>query len=398
MDNQNLKRKVLVVDDQPENLAVLTGLLKGEYRVMAATNGATALEIATSDKRPDLILLDVMMPEMDGHEVCRRLKENRETSEIPVIFTTAMSEVDDEAKGLELGAVDYIIKPLNPTIVEARVRTHLALKEKNEIIKREREELRIARDQLTAAMKKVQQDIDRAREIQETLLPGPDDQPFPEALTIVSRYIPEMAVGGDFFDFKALDTKHVGIVLADVCGHGMQAAFITGLIKTSFELAGDARRWPEYFVDKLNRTLCQLTPEGSFATMVYCIYNVETRKLRTLNAGHQPFPILITPGGQAAPAGKPSAMPLGLFEYDDIASEPLIIEAGTKLLLATDGLTEAVNTEEEFFGFDRLMSVVNENGSSSISDLEGAVLEAVSDFTRGAKPSDDIAVLAIEFH
>lgn len=395
---ENPKRKILVVDDQPENLAILTGLLKGEYRVMAATSGATALEIAASENKPDLVLLDVMMPEMDGHEVCRRLKESPETSEIPVIFTTAMSEVDDEAKGLAIGAVDYIIKPLNPTIVEARVRTHLALKEKNEIIKQEREELRAARDQLSAAMNKLQHDIDRAREIQNTLLPDSDDQPFPEALTIIRRYVPEMAVGGDFFDIKALDAKHVAIVLADVCGHGMQAAFITGLIKTAFELAGDARRWPEQFVDWLNRALCQLTPVGSYATMIYCTYNIETRKLRYLNSGHQPLPILITPDGQAAPASESSIMPLGLFEYDDVDAERFTMAPGTKLLLATDGLTDAVNTEEEIFGLDRLMEVIKANASSPARELEDTVFKAVMEFSQGAEPADDIAVLVIEFH
>lgn len=385
------KRKILVVDDQPENLAVLTGLLKGEYRVMAATNGATALEIASSDNRPDLILLDVMMPEMDGHEVCRRLKEKQETSEIPVIFTTAMSEVDDEAKGLEIGAVDYIIKPLNPTIVEARVRTHLALKEKNEIIKKERGEL-------AAAMNKLQHDIDRAREIQSTLLPDSDVQPFPDALTIVSRYVPEMAVGGDFFDIKALDAKHLAIVLADVCGHGMQAAFITGLIKTACELAGDSRRWPEQFVDWLNKMLCKLTPVGSYATMIYCTYNIENRKLRFLNSGHQPLPILITPDGKAAPLSEASIMPLGLFEYDDIDAESFTMEPGTKLLLATDGLTDAVNKEGEIFELDRLMAVVEENASAPAREFEAAVFKAVNSFVNGAEPADDIAVLAIEFH
>jgi sigma-B regulation protein RsbU (phosphoserine phosphatase) len=207
-----------------------------------------------------------------------------------------------------------------------------------------------------------------------------------------------MAVGGDFFDFQALDARHVAIILADVCGHGMQAAFITGLIKIAFELAGDARRWPEQFADQLNRTLCQLTPEASYASMVYITYNVETRKLRYLNAGHQPLPILITPEGEAAPASESAVMLLGLYEYDDIDSVAFAMEPGTKLLLATDGLTDAVNTEGEFFGTDRLMDVIRENASSPARELENAVFQAVTEFSRGADATDDIAVLVIEFH
>ena len=117
---------VLVVDDTPENIDVLKGILADHYRIRAATNGELALKIVEK-QQPDLILLDVMMPEMDGHEVCRRLKANPETVDIPVIFVTAKTETADEKAGFELGAVDYITKPVNPAIVKARVSTHLTL-------------------------------------------------------------------------------------------------------------------------------------------------------------------------------------------------------------------------------------------------------------------------------
>ena len=122
------KPTLLVVDDQPDNIMAVSGILKGTYRVKAATSGEKALTIATSDTPPDLILLDIMMPHMDGYEVCRRLKDNPVTASIPVIFLTAKSETQDEQYGLELGAVDYITKPISPPIVLARVENHLALK------------------------------------------------------------------------------------------------------------------------------------------------------------------------------------------------------------------------------------------------------------------------------
>ncbi|EME68851.1 response regulator [Paramagnetospirillum caucaseum] len=119
---------ILVVDDTPDNLAVLSSLLKDDYRVKAASNGEKALRIAASDNPPDLILLDIMMPGLDGYEVCQRLKADLRTVHIPVIFLTAKVEIDAEKKGLELGAVDYIAKPISPPIVLARVKTHLKLK------------------------------------------------------------------------------------------------------------------------------------------------------------------------------------------------------------------------------------------------------------------------------
>lgn len=130
MNQHNLAEKstLLVVDDTPDNLLLMNDLLKDDYKVKLAGSGEKALKIAGSDSPPDLILLDIMMPVMDGYEVCRRLKQDPKTMNIPIIFLTAKAEVGDEKKGLELGAVDYIIKPVSPPIVIARVKSHLALK------------------------------------------------------------------------------------------------------------------------------------------------------------------------------------------------------------------------------------------------------------------------------
>jgi putative two-component system response regulator len=122
------KQRVLIVDDTPDNIRILMEALRKDYAIQAATDGEKALNIANSATPPDVILLDVMMPGMDGYEVCDRLKKGPKTEKIPVIFITALTEVKDEAKGLALGAVDYITKPINPALVTARVRNHLELK------------------------------------------------------------------------------------------------------------------------------------------------------------------------------------------------------------------------------------------------------------------------------
>ena len=127
---------ILVVDDVPQNIEVLSGILRSRYRVRAATSGARALSIVRSDAPPDLILLDIMMPELDGLTVCRRLKSDYRTRHIPVVFVTAMTEVDDEAQGFEAGCVDYITKPVSPPLVLARVATHLALADQQRELER----------------------------------------------------------------------------------------------------------------------------------------------------------------------------------------------------------------------------------------------------------------------
>jgi adenylate cyclase len=122
-------KTILIVDDTPANIAAALAILKDQYRTRVATSGAKALEHASAADKPDLILLDVTMPDMDGYEVCGRLKADPETASIPVVFLTARTEAEDEAKGFELGAVDYIHKPFNPTVVRARVATHLLLRD-----------------------------------------------------------------------------------------------------------------------------------------------------------------------------------------------------------------------------------------------------------------------------
>ena len=130
MDGHGYTKKatILVVDDTPDNLTLISDLFKDDYKVKIASGGEKALKIVTSEAPPDLILLDIMMPGMDGYEVCRRLKRDPKVMDIPVIFLTAKAEVEDEKKGLELGAIDYITKPISPPIVMARVKNHLALK------------------------------------------------------------------------------------------------------------------------------------------------------------------------------------------------------------------------------------------------------------------------------
>ncbi len=133
-----VKKTILVVDDEPINIMVLSDLLKSQYRVIAAKNGEQGIK-RVHDMNPDLILLDVMMPDMDGYQVCQILKEDPATSSIPVIFVTAMNEEVDERKGLEVGAVDYITKPISPAIVTARVQNHLALKSAKDELSRQNE-------------------------------------------------------------------------------------------------------------------------------------------------------------------------------------------------------------------------------------------------------------------
>jgi CheY-like chemotaxis protein len=165
-ETQTPKATILVVDDTPQNLDILVSLLSHIYRVKVANSGPKALRIAKGQQKPDLILLDIMMPEMDGHEVLRELKKDAETKDIPVIFCTAMHEVQDEEKGLAMGAVDYVTKPISPPLVMARIDTHLKLSNRRRALE---EQVKERTHELHSKNVKLEEEV-RARKIVEAQL------------------------------------------------------------------------------------------------------------------------------------------------------------------------------------------------------------------------------------
>ncbi|MFH1215354.1 MAG: response regulator [Pseudomonadota bacterium] len=141
MDEQQEKFRILFVDDVPSNIRILLEILRADYDISFTDNGADALQVAAQEPQPDLILLDIMMPKMNGYEVCKKLKADEKTSHIPIMFITALTDEDDEEKGLNLGAVDYIRKPFNMAIVKSRIKTQLELKQHRDNLQKRTEEL-----------------------------------------------------------------------------------------------------------------------------------------------------------------------------------------------------------------------------------------------------------------
>ena len=208
---------VMIVDDTETNIDILVDTLGDQYDVRVAMDGETALEDIEEEK-PDLILLDIMMPGMDGYQVCEKLKSNPETRNIPIIFLTAMSEVQDEARGLALGAVDYVTKPFSPGLVKARVKNQIELK-------KNRDHLESVVSQLREAYDVISDSIQYASRIQRSTLPSPEQ--IKEA---VSDYFvlwePRDVVGGDIYWYKRWNEGHI-LILTDCTGHGVPGAFMS---------------------------------------------------------------------------------------------------------------------------------------------------------------------------
>ena len=193
MNGTDGKKLVLIVDDAPANLQMMRSILKDDFKIRVATSGAKALDLVRAEPHPDLILLDVMMPAMDGYEFCGILQATPEAKDIPVIFLTGKTEADDETKGFQVGAVDYIHKPFSPAVVKARVHTHLVLRE--------------AREQLARQLLNINNELEMAREIQLSILPH--EIPKIRGLEIAARYLAMSSVAGDFYDFIIVDEKHL---------------------------------------------------------------------------------------------------------------------------------------------------------------------------------------------
>jgi phosphoserine phosphatase RsbU/P len=375
-------KTVLLVDDEPANIQIVNSILKDTYKTRIATNGPKALELANQAPAPDLILLDVMMPDMDGYEVCSRLKLADHTRDIPVIFLTGRTETDDETKGFEVGAVDYIHKPFSPAVVRARVRTHLVL--------------RGIREQLAGQLQTIQREMDTARQIQLSILPR--EIPAIEGLDIAARYIPMTAVAGDFYDFIAIDTKRIGILVADVSGHGMPAALISSMLKIALDGQTGCASDPARVLAGLNRALCGKF-QGHFVTAAYILVDTERQSLLYAGAGHPPL-ILRDRTAAATSEFVENGLFLGFFPEATYTAVELPFRPGDWSVLYTDGIPETTNPSEEQFGVDRFRDFLESHHDLSAGQFVDQFLDELSqwsDAASGREQEDDITLLAIHF-
>jgi phosphoserine phosphatase RsbU/P len=375
-------KTLLVVDDAPANIQVVQSILKDEYKIRVATSGEKALELVKTQPLPDLILLDVMMPGLDGYQVCEQLKAAPETRDIPVIFLTGLTDVDDETRGLEIGAVDYIRKPFSPAIVRARVRTQLLIRD--------------SREQVNRQVLAVNQELEMARHIQLSILPS--HPPAVPGLSIAARYLPMTTIAGDYYDYLPVDEKHLGILIADVSGHGAPSALITSMLK--IVLAEQARHAsdPAKVLGGMNIALC-----GKFArhfvTAAYIFLDLEKGLLRYGGAGHPPLTIWRAAEGNAQ-AVEENGLLLAQFPEETYTFIDLPFGPGDRIMLNTDGVSECPNSEREEFGVERVLALLNQGRQLDAEPFADAVIDALCEWSQqppGQNQHDDITFLAIDF-
>jgi serine phosphatase RsbU (regulator of sigma subunit) len=397
------------VDDAPENIDLLDGVLNKDYKIKVALNGEKALKIAGSENPPDIILLDIEMPGMDGYEVCRRLKSDAKTQNIPVIFVTSMSEVEDETKGFDVGAIDYITKPISPAIVKARVKNHLELKEAREYLKNQNEilelrveertrevlELQRVEFELRAAQEKVENELNIAAQIQRSILPS-DFPAFPEhnEFDLYAMMTPAREVGGDFYDFFFVDDDHLAVIIADVADKGVPAALFTMICRTIFRSIARQRKSPSQVLTETNDLLCEGNDTGMFVTAFLAYYHLSTGRLTYSNGGHNPA-LLFGPNGDYRELTRKHGPALGVRSGLMYKEDEDTLEHGQILVLYTDGVTEACSPDDELFGVDRFTELVCSCVSLNLSQMFNRIDKDLKEFQQG-NLFDDITVLALK--
>lgn len=363
---------ILVVDDTPENIDVLKGALIADYMVRPAPSGQIALKAAHVQPYPDLILLDIMMPGMDGYEVCRRLKADPAAKDIPIIFVTAKSEVEDELKGLQLGAVDYITKPFSVPIVQARVKTHLALRAANRLLDERNQVLQEERELIESIILKMR-----------------------HADTFDERYVRhlispvEVTAGDMLLSTFAPDGRQL-VLLGDFTGHGLPAAIGGPLVTYVFHEQAKNGIAGEQILQEINAQLCARLPTGIFFCVTLLEISAERLHATLWNAG---LPDTLLVRGGSIQGHFPSTMlPLGIAEGLNPTAICLLLEPGDRLYTFSDGIIET-STQGEMFGMERLEAFLTQvvTGRQTLDDL----IPLLNEYAGSTMHDDDITLVEV---
>lgn len=373
------KKHLLIVDDDPINIMVLNNLLEDKYKISAATSGLKALKLIFEHELPDMILLDIVMPEMDGYEVFRRINANEKTKNIPVIFITAKHDIEDEKRCFELGAVDYFTKPIQPMIVQPRINTHLQLYEQRKL-------LQIEKDQNDY-------ELDLANKIQKQFIP---DKSFEiPGYEIKSLFKPLRAIGGDYFDYYSLDENSMGIILADVMGHGIPAALITSMIRILGSLINEEKPYPGKFMTILNNDL-ENNIFDNFVTAIYGVLSAKTNTFTFANAAHC-MPLVYKHKSATIDGITVCGKILGMMkENNSYLTEEILLEKNDMIFLITDGVVESIENNYKM-GMSLLKDMILNLAKKSLDEIIISIFEQIKkQLEKIDKPfSDDITIIGI---
>jgi len=381
------KPTILIVDDEPYNIDYLEQeLVDLEYETVSAANGKEALQ-RVEESNPDMILLDIMMPEMDGFEVLKLLKSDPKNRDIPVVVISAMSDIDNVVKGIELGAEDYLPKPFDPILLQARLRAGLEKKRLKDIEKE--------------YLKALEREFEIGQEMQAGFLPK--ELPINEGWQIAARFEPARSVTGDFYDvFNLNEEGKIGIILGDVCDKGIGAALymtlFRSLLRAVFGVSENDKSigYNQKIIDVIsfvNRYICDIHNSASFATLFFGVLDTKNGELVYVSAGHDP-PMIVN-NKNLVTYIEPTGPLVGMIEVAEYQSSKMELNEGDILYLYSDGLLDSQNIKLEQFGKSRFENLLL-GEAKDLKKKVDIIFQKVDEFVGEAQQFDDLTLVAIE--
>ena len=384
--------KILIVDDEPFNIDYLEQELEeSKFITLAATDGQEALDQVQAES-PDLILLDIMMPIMDGFEVLARLKADPTTRDIPVIIISADNNMHSVVKGIQLGAEDYLPKPFEPTLLHARISSSLVKKN--------------LRDLQKLYLKSLERELEIGRDIQKGFLPA--QLPQVDGWQIAAYFKAAREVSGDFYDAYLLPDGNLMCVVGDVCGKGVGAALFMTLFRSLIRATSTTEAFSEVqsagplthaerlaqIISFTNNYVATTHYSASmFATVFIGIIDLSNNTLTYLCCGNE-HPVVVSQGGEITTLQTTGPI-VGIIPDAPFPAIEIPFNKNNLLLAFSDGLTDALNPDVEAFGRERLLSILKE-GDTNPAALISILEERVHQFIGPADQFDDITVLVVK--
>jgi phosphoserine phosphatase RsbU/P len=364
--------RIIVIEDDPAILRGLAMNLRLEsYDVLTASRGDEGY-CMVQQEQPDLVILDLMLPGMNGYDVCRQIR--RHGMATPILMLTAQEQEGDRLQGFEVGADDYVTKPFSVRELLLRVRSILRRSEGRSDLANQRE-------------------LDEARRIQQRLMPA--EIPQLHGMRIAGTCRPARITGGDYFDVLKLHEGAVAVCIGDVCGKGMPAAMLMSNLQAAVKTCASKGMRPQELCETVNRLMCDNIAGQGFITFFYAVIETDgegVRRCTSCNAGHNP-PIVARDDGSFIRLDCGGAV-LGVLKNWSYREQELLLRAGDRILMYSDGITENRNAADEEFGETRLVRLLCDCTDSNAEALIERAIATAEDFGRGAF-EDDITVVAV---
>lgn len=374
------KGKILIIDDSKLNRNILSKIIEDEtdYIAFTAESGAEAFKVIKKDK-PDLILLDIIMPDIDGFEVAKQLKSSPDTMDISIIFITALTDEQNIIKGFDSGGIDYITKPFSKIEVISRITALVKLRKQY--------------DEIIRLNNKIVNEIAIAKSIQQAIMPNTDFD-FPK-LSVNCRFIPLEEVSGDYFDVIEINENTYFIFIVDVTGHGIPASLYTMMLKSHFYYITQSFSKPSEIMDRLNTDISNMLLDDFFPTALLLKIDFEKMELSYSNAAH-PNPIYFSKNNDKIIKLTKKDFPLGIDPSKNYGEDTIKINKNDRIFIYTDGIINVEDRKGDFFNSDFLDKMIISTLHLPVKKQIDKLLNIIKIASKSGYFDDDVTFLGVD--